>query len=86
MRIDVDCAINLAYSKLLMEGKLPYVDFVDTNPPLIMYICTIPVAIAQSLHLHVILVWSVLVTTHLRMVKVLVRGGRVGRRGRGRGR
>jgi hypothetical protein len=26
------------------------------------------------------------VTTHLRMVKVLVRGGRVGRRGRGRGR
>jgi hypothetical protein len=49
--VDHDCAMYLQTGQLLLEGQVPYVDFVDLNPPLIMYLNTIPVAIAGLLGL-----------------------------------
>lgn len=46
-QIDCDCAMYLRCGQLLLEGKLPYVDFVDINPPLIMYLNLIPAALAK---------------------------------------
>ena len=38
----------------MTNGDVPYVDFYETNPPLILWICVIPAWIAQLLHLNAI--------------------------------
>ncbi len=42
-RINHDCALYLQQAELIVDGGVPYVDFVDTNPPLIMYLNVVPV-------------------------------------------
>lgn len=48
--ISPDQSVYLAMAELLLQGKVPYVDFIDFNPPLIMYLNTIPVVVAHLLH------------------------------------
>jgi len=60
-RIHYDNALNLQYGQLLIDGKVPYVDFVDTNPPLIMYVNAIPAYVARRLGLNPITVFSLCV-------------------------
>ena len=65
-----DVALNLHYGKLIAEGKLPYVDFIDNNPPLIMYLSVLPVIVSRVtgvvlpstflLLVALLVVWSVL--------------------------
>ncbi|MDX2106686.1 MAG: hypothetical protein SFY67_09835 [Candidatus Melainabacteria bacterium] len=43
-----DMGLYLQCGQLLLAGKRPYVDFFDTNPPLIMYLSMIP-AMVQNL-------------------------------------
>ncbi len=38
-----DQACYMACGELILQGKTPYIDFFDFNPPLIMYLNTIPV-------------------------------------------
>lgn len=54
MSINHDVALYLECGRQLLQGKLPYVDFMDVNPPLIMYLSTVPVAIASALTIPVI--------------------------------
>jgi hypothetical protein len=60
--INRDCAMYLQCGQLLLAGQIPYIDFFEVNPPLIMYLNILPAAIAQAMHWPLIIVfdWSVL--------------------------
>jgi|JI8StandDraft_1071087.scaffolds.fasta_scaffold01831_4 hypothetical protein len=49
-----DQAAYLEMAELIASGKLPYLDFFEWNPPLIMYLNLIPLAFAKQLHVPVI--------------------------------
>lgn len=51
--INHDCAMYVAAGQLVLEGKVPYVDFVDLNPPLIFYLSAIPAWFNQNTHIDV---------------------------------
>jgi hypothetical protein len=57
--INHDVAMYLNTGQLLLHGKLPYVDFVDLNPPLIMYMSAVPAAIARVFGISPIVVCNV---------------------------
>lgn len=44
-----DVALYLQTGQLLLRGQRPYKDFIDLNPPLIMYLSAIPAAVAAAL-------------------------------------
>ena len=41
LNTDHDCACIIHCSQFLIDGKLPYVDFIYHGPPLIIYLYTI---------------------------------------------
>ncbi len=51
-----DMGLYLQCGQLLLQGQKPYVDFIDTNPPLIMYLSVLP-ALGQSTMGGDIVVW-----------------------------
>jgi hypothetical protein len=57
-RINHDCAQLLQEAKILTLGGIPYVDFVEVNPPLIFYIDVVPVFLANVTHLALPLAFS----------------------------
>lgn len=59
--INPDCAVNLYLGDLLLNGQIPYVDFVEINPPLIMYVNTLPALVARVLDCGPILCFQGLV-------------------------
>lgn len=46
--VNHDCAVNIHIGGIIAGGGLPYVDFFELNPPLIMYLNAIPAAFAKS--------------------------------------
>jgi len=48
LRVNHDCAMYLQEAELLLDGGVPYVDFVETNPPLIVYLSALPVMLART--------------------------------------
>jgi hypothetical protein len=56
-----DVALYLHCGELLLDGNVPYVDFVDLNPPLVMYLSTLPAALGRLFHVSPILVTQALV-------------------------
>jgi hypothetical protein len=61
MQIHHDPASYLEFAGALLAGKVPYVDFSDLNPPLIMYLSVIPCAFAQWTGMHVIIAFKLFV-------------------------
>ena len=61
LQIHHDCALLLQQGQLILDGWVPYVDFVEVNLPLIMYLNTIPAALSRALGLNVLPTFSVLV-------------------------
>ncbi|MBS1989049.1 MAG: hypothetical protein JSS83_00955 [Cyanobacteria bacterium SZAS LIN-3] len=49
MLIYPDQALYVHMAKLLLQGKVPYVDMFDNNPPLAIYLQVVPVWLAQGL-------------------------------------
>lgn len=49
--VDSDQSVYLAMARLILQGKLPYRDFFDFNPPLVMYLSVIPVLVAKFFRL-----------------------------------
>ncbi len=45
--VNHDVALYLYTGKLILAGARPYVDFVEINPPLVMYLSTLPALVAQ---------------------------------------
>ncbi len=58
LRIGWDIALHLMCASLICQGKLPYVDMFDVNPPLIWYINTIPASLSNLLNLPVTLTFN----------------------------
>lgn len=50
--INWDCAYLLRSGQVVAEGGLPFRDFVDPNPPLIMYLMAVPAWLARVLGIH----------------------------------
>lgn len=71
--INDDCAMYLRCGELILRGKVPYVDFIDLNPPLIMYLNVIPAWISSKLHVNDIDCFNVL--SYLIAVAFLLLGG-----------
>lgn len=44
-----DCAMFLHCGNLILDGKVPYVDLIDLNPPLVYYLNVVPAWIARVL-------------------------------------
>jgi hypothetical protein len=51
--INLDGAMYLDGAKTLLQGGLPYLDFVDINPPLAIYLHALPTLLSQLTGLHV---------------------------------
>ena len=81
LAINPDAAMHLSAGQMLLEGKRPYVDVIDTNPPLIFYLNVIPAFIAQVLSANAIVVFSitvlVLVLASAWSVRLVVRGSQL---------
>jgi hypothetical protein len=78
LRIGHDQALYLQCGFLLLNGGIPYVDFLDSNPPLIFYLNTIPALISQSLRMPPplafdICVWLLLVSSCVLCQVLMVR-------------
>lgn len=56
-----DQSVYLAMGKLLLQGQVPYLDFFDFNPPLIMYLSMVPNLAADWLSLPLPLVFNLFV-------------------------
>jgi hypothetical protein len=59
--INNDVALYLNTGQLILHGKWPYVDFIDVNPPLIMYLNVVPAAVARVLPVSPVVVCNVMV-------------------------
>lgn len=53
LMIGWDPALHLQAAQLIVHGKLPYVDMMDVNPPLIWYLDMIPAALSDALNFPV---------------------------------
>lgn len=51
LSISADQSVYVQSAVLLLQGKIPYLDFFDFNPPLIIYLNVIPVLVARALAL-----------------------------------
>jgi len=51
--VNHDCAMYLEAGQMLLQGKIPYIDFIDLNPPLIFYLSAIPAYFTQITGLSV---------------------------------
>ena len=54
----VGSALYLQAGEMLLEGQTPYVDFVDINPPLIIYFSALWAGAAKLFGVHPILIFS----------------------------
>jgi len=58
-----DQSAYLAMAEMICQGKLPYIDFFEWNPPLIMYLNLIPVVVAKIFHIPTALALNLSVLT-----------------------
>ncbi|MBK6764805.1 MAG: hypothetical protein IPG71_00460 [bacterium] len=54
LQINHDCALLLQQAQLMVDGWTPYVDFIEINPPLILYMKALPIWVARLLSINVI--------------------------------
>lgn len=66
-----DQSVYLAMAELILAGKIPYRDFFDFNPPLIMYLNVVPIMVARLFHLPPPLALA-LVVEALHAISILV--------------
>jgi hypothetical protein len=64
-------AMYLQAGQMLLEGQMPYVDFVDINPPLIIYVSAIFAGLAWLVKIHIITTF-LLSVWFLSIVSILV--------------
>lgn len=65
LQLSNDCALYLHCGQELLRGAIPYRDLWDTNPPLIMYLSTLPImySLVAGLHPIVGFVWVIFAVT-----------------------
>jgi hypothetical protein len=75
LRVNRDASLHLLIGQLLLQGAVPYVDYVEINPPLIHYLHVIPDAIALWIGVNpipvflliilLLTVWSIATSAYL---------------------
>jgi hypothetical protein len=61
LRVNRDASLHLLIGQLLIRGAVPYVDYVEINPPLIHYLHVIPVVLAKWIGVNPIPVFLLLI-------------------------
>ncbi len=61
MLIYCDQGLFVSMAQLLLEGRMPYVDMFDVNPPLAIYFQVIPVLVSKYFHIPIPLSFSMYV-------------------------
>ena len=61
LEINRDCAVHLQCAQLLLAGRIPYLDYVELNPPLAHYIHVLPVLLARWVGQEVVIVFHTMV-------------------------
>jgi len=61
LRIPPDAAVHLQAAKMILSGKVPYVDFFDRDPPMVSYLNVPAALIAAQLHQPLPLPYEILV-------------------------
>jgi hypothetical protein len=59
--VNADAAMYLYTADLILDGKVPYVDFVEVNPPLVMYWSVLPMGLARALGASSVSIFNALV-------------------------
>ena len=59
--LNLDCAVYLNCARELLRGGVPYVDFVDTNPPMAFYVHILPVYVSDRFALDHTIVFHLMV-------------------------
>ena len=88
LRVNRDASLHLLIGRLLLGGAVPYVDYVEINPPLVHYLHVVPVALAGWIGVNpiplfllimlVLTVWSVGCAVYLLARNLEVEGYLVG--------
>lgn len=55
--LNLDCAVYLGGARLMLEGGIPYLDFIDTNPPAAFLVHLLPVLVSDRLNVDLTLVF-----------------------------
>ncbi|HEY9676465.1 MAG TPA: hypothetical protein V6C76_00585 [Drouetiella sp.] len=58
LQLNWDPSMYLHFAQMLLNGGVPYVDFVDINPPLIIYLSVIPAFVAHLINVHIIVIFK----------------------------
>lgn len=61
LRLAPDAGLYVEAGQLLLAGKRPYVDFVEVNPPLIIYVNALPAAVALACGVHPVVAFNAFV-------------------------
>lgn len=61
LRLSPDCGIYLESGQLLLAGKRPYVDFIEINPPMIIYLNALPALVARVAGIHAVAAFNAVV-------------------------
>jgi hypothetical protein len=64
-RINSNSALSLQQAELLLDGAVPYCDFVDTNPPLLIYLSLLPVMLSRTFDVSTIIAFGMMVLSLL---------------------
>lgn len=70
--VSADCAAYLEMGRRISQGAVPYVDFIDTNPPLIMYLNVIPAILGPTLGTSEIVAFRLLVTAIILLSALMI--------------
>lgn len=63
--IGIDVSMYLQIGQFLLAGMKPYIDFVDINPPLIMYLNMIPAFLAKFLAIPIIVCFKLILVCQI---------------------
>ncbi len=61
LALNVDSALYLEVGRYLLDGRVPYVDYIELNPPLIHYINVLPVFLGNIFNINPIITYKILV-------------------------
>ncbi len=59
--IAAEPAMHISCANLIVEGAMPYIDFVDNATPVLLYLFTLPVLLSKLCFLHPILIFNLLI-------------------------
>ncbi|GEM_PF-1048300 len=73
--INDDAAMYLHCGQFILDGQLPYLDFIELNPPFVMYLFAVPAMIAKLVPLDIVRTFFLFVTLYTAGMYLVMRRG-----------